>query len=146
MRDFEDHDYKELFMEFWYQNPEVYKAYVNTEAILGFKIFMKFVKKHFGFVFDEKSFALKTKFRAIVFQREILENESEKENVEFFKFLVRESVTTKASIDRFSHHHFMGDEDKDPRLFEGEDLKLQEFFNIPLGELMYLIDEILENV
>ncbi|GBN07531.1 hypothetical protein AVEN_208145-1 [Araneus ventricosus] len=133
-------------MEFWHRNPEVYKAYVNTESILGFKIFMKFVKKHFGFVFDEKSFALKTKFRAIVFQREILENESEKENVEFFKFLVRESVTAKASIDRLSHHHFMGDEDEDPRLFEAEDLKLQEFFNIPLGELIYLIDEILENV
>ncbi|GBO00540.1 hypothetical protein AVEN_247068-3 [Araneus ventricosus] len=136
---FKDHDYKELFMEFWHQIPEKYKIYVRTESRVGYKIFMKFVKEHFGFVFEENSFAIKAKFRAIVFQQEISENETyfEKENVDFFKFLVRERVTTKSSIDRFSYRPFMN--------FPFQEYGTQ-FFNLPLGELMYLIDGILEIV
>ncbi|GBO00577.1 hypothetical protein AVEN_272987-2 [Araneus ventricosus] len=136
---FKDHDYKELFMEFWHQIPEKYKIYVRTESRVGYKIFMKFVKEHFGFVFEENSFAIKAKFRAIVFQQEISENVTyfEKENVDFFKFLVRERVTTKSSIDRFSYRPFMN--------FPFQEYGTQ-FFNLPLGELMYLIDGILEIV
>ncbi|GBO32046.1 hypothetical protein AVEN_186559-1 [Araneus ventricosus] len=131
---FKDHDYKELFMEFWLHMPANCKAYVNTGTSVGFKIFMTFAKKHFGFAFDEKSFALKAKFRAIVFQGEISENVIEKENVEFFIFLVRERVTTKTFISRFLYHRFMN-------------LPLREFgisFSIMQpGELLNLIDGIL---
>ncbi|CAL1299947.1 unnamed protein product [Larinioides sclopetarius] len=128
--DFKDYDYQELFMEFWHQCPEGSKTFVRTQK-LGYKILMKFVKKNFGFVFEENSFAIKAKFRAIVFQREIAEDVAEKQNVEFFKFLVRESIATNASIDTFSNPvNFTPHSD------------VREFFNLPLEELKDLIDGI----
>ncbi|GBO23548.1 hypothetical protein AVEN_241838-1 [Araneus ventricosus] len=117
IRGFKDHDYKKLFMEFWHQTPEEWKTHLNTEQLFGYNIFMQFVRKHFVFVFEENSFDLKAKFRAIIFQQEISKDATEIENAEFFKFHVRERVTTKTSIERFS--------------------------DLPLGDLIYLIDGIL---
>ncbi|GBO22581.1 hypothetical protein AVEN_1309-1 [Araneus ventricosus] len=117
IRGFKDHDYKKLFMEFWHQTPEEWKPHLNTEQRFGYNIFMNFVRKHFVFVFEENSFDVKAKFRAIIFHQEISEDATEIENAEFFKCLVRERVTTKTSIERFS--------------------------DLPLGDLIYLIDGIL---
>ncbi|KAF8770206.1 hypothetical protein HNY73_017765 [Argiope bruennichi] len=134
--DFKDYDYKKLFMEFWLQSPLKSKAYV-AESRIGFGIFMKFVKKYFEFLFVENAFALKAKFRGVVLQQEIPENipHFEKGNVEFFKFLVRERVTTRTSIDRFLHQRFVS--------FPYAEFGIPFFDGrTSLGELMYLIDSI----